>query len=78
MPLPDFGITGDLPPGIHRATRDEVLARFGAVGGQRGVCARRLSHVYELAQRTGHLQRLLFSVAMRVLNRVLTMWTLFW
>ena len=29
MPLPPFTATGDLPPGIHRATLAEVLERFG-------------------------------------------------
>lgn len=57
MPLPNLDATGDLPPGVHRATFDEVLMCFGAVDGQRGMCTRRLSHVYELVQRTGHLQR---------------------
>ncbi|MFQ5853218.1 MAG: hypothetical protein ACE5JU_21885 [Candidatus Binatia bacterium] len=57
MPLPDLEATGDLPPGVHRATLNEVLRRFGAASGQRGTCTRRLSHVHELAQRTGHLQR---------------------
>jgi len=57
MPLPNIDETGDLPPGVHPATLDEVQQRFGAVGGQRGTCTRRLSHVYNLAQRTGHVQR---------------------
>lgn len=57
MPLPKVDETGDLPPGVHRATLEEVQQRFGAVGGQRGACTRRLSHVYDLAQRTGHIQR---------------------
>ncbi len=57
MPLPDFDASGDLPPGVHRATLNEVFQRFSSVGGQRGVCTLRFSHVHELAQRTGHLQR---------------------
>ncbi|HEY5040972.1 MAG TPA: hypothetical protein VIK53_03135 [Verrucomicrobiae bacterium] len=56
MPLPDFNANGDLPPGVHRAAWTEVIVRFGG-GGQRDVCARRLSHVHELARRTGCLQR---------------------
>lgn len=56
MPLPDFNASGDLPAGIHRATLNEVVQRFGSAGGQRMVCTQRLSHVYELAKRTGHLQ----------------------
>jgi hypothetical protein len=57
MPLPNIDETGDLPPGVHHATLDEVLRHFGALGGQRGACTRHLSHICELAQRTGHLQR---------------------
>lgn len=57
MPLPDFDASGDLPPGVHRATLNEVIQHFSSVGGQRGVCALRLSHVHELARRTGHLKR---------------------
>jgi len=56
MPLPDFNPAGDLPPGIHLATLGEVLKRFGA-GGIRENRTRRLTHLYELATRTGHLQR---------------------
>ncbi len=57
MPLPSFDAIGDLPPGVYPVTLGEVLHRFGAVGGQREVCTRNLSHIYELAQRTGHLRR---------------------
>ena len=57
MALPDCDTTGDLPPGVHRATLDELRQRFGTGGGQRAACTRRLSHIYQLAQRTGHLQR---------------------
>jgi hypothetical protein len=57
MPLPDFNNDGDLPPGIHRAAWSEVMARFGGGAGQREACTRRLAHVYELARRTGCLQR---------------------
>ena len=57
MPLPDFDASGDLPTGVHRVTLNEVIQRFGSVGGQRGVCTLRLSHIHELAKRTGHLQR---------------------
>lgn len=57
MPLPDLNATGDLPAGAHRATLAEVLQRFDSLTGQRGVCARRLSHIYDLALRTGCLKR---------------------
>lgn len=57
MALPEFNKAGDLPPGVHQATLDEVVKRFGAVQGRRNICTRRLLHVYALAERTGHLQR---------------------
>jgi hypothetical protein len=57
MPLPAFESTGDLPPGIHRATLEDVMDRFGAASGQRELCTRRLSHIFELARGTGHLKR---------------------
>lgn len=57
MPLPDFNASGDLPPGVHRATLNEVIQRFSSAGDQRGVCALRLSHVHELARRTEHLKQ---------------------
>jgi hypothetical protein len=57
MPLPDFDASGDLPPGVHRATLKEIIQRFSSAGGQRRMCTLRLSHIHELAQRTGHLQR---------------------
>lgn len=57
MALPGFNEAGDLPPGVHQATLDEVVGRFGATQGQRSLCTRRLLHVHALAQRTGHAQR---------------------
>ena len=57
MTLPEFNEAGDLPPGVHRAALDEVVRRFGSAQGQRGVCTRRLRHVYALAKRTEWLQR---------------------
>jgi hypothetical protein len=57
VPLPDFNASGDLPTGVHGARLDEVIRRFGSAGGRRRVCTLRLSHVYELAKRTEHLQR---------------------
>jgi hypothetical protein len=57
MSLPEFNTVGDLPPGIHRAPFQEVLKRFGGEAGKREACTRRLAHVFELAKRTGFLQR---------------------
>lgn len=57
MPLPDFNAFGDLPPGIHRATMDEVVIRFGSAGAARLRCTRNLGHIFDLAARTGRLER---------------------
>ncbi|MBE0541129.1 MAG: hypothetical protein IH623_07070 [Verrucomicrobia bacterium] len=57
MSLPEFTISGDLPPGVHRASWGELLERFGAGGDQRKACTWRLAHIYELARRTDSLQR---------------------
>lgn len=57
MSLPDFNAVGDLPPGVHQVPLDEIVDRFGANQGQRGLCTRYLLHIYTLAQRTGHLRR---------------------
>lgn len=57
MALPEFDAAGDMPPGVYRATLDEVLSRFGSADGQRGVCTRCLRHVYTLARRTERVQR---------------------
>src|SRR6266571_4926783 len=59
MPLPEFNTSGDLPAGVHKATWDEVLRRFGADVGQRALCTRRLSHINALARRTGFLARMI-------------------
>lgn len=56
MPLPEFDASGDLPVGIHRATLNQVIQRFGSGGVLRRASTLRLSHVYDLAKRTGHLQ----------------------
>ena len=59
MTLPAFISSGDLPVGIHQATLDEIVERFGAQQGKRQLCIRHLTHICALAQRTGHLQRLI-------------------
>ena len=59
MPLPQFNDLGDLPPGVHQATLDEVVGRFSGETARRDACTRRLIHVVDLARRTGHLQRLI-------------------
>lgn len=57
MPLPPFNSFGDLPVGIHRATLDEVIIRFGAGTAQRQNVTTRLSRIYNIVQATGELER---------------------
>ncbi len=57
MPIPIFNAQGDLPVGVHRATLDEVCERFGRETLQRRLVTQRLRHIYELAQRTGKVER---------------------
>ncbi len=57
MPLPPFDSRGDLPEGVHRASLEDVLARFGHGTPQRQLVTARLTSIYELAQRTGKLNR---------------------
>jgi len=57
VPLPSFTKTGDLPPGIHRATLRETLERFGTDFPRRKILALRLERIYRLALETGYLAR---------------------
>jgi hypothetical protein len=57
MPLPPFDIRGDLPEGVYQCSLKEVTERFGHATPQREIVTARLVRVYELAQRTGKLQR---------------------
>ncbi len=57
MPIPAFDSRGDLPVGVYPATLAEVIARFGHGTPQRELVTSRLVRIYELAQRTGKLQR---------------------
>ncbi len=57
MPLPAFTNSGDLPPGVHRATLREALERFGTGSPRRQVMALRLEGLYQLAMTTGHVAR---------------------
>jgi hypothetical protein len=49
--------SGDLPPGVHPATLELILTRFGAGSARRRVMAGRLERIYRLAQATDHLVR---------------------
>jgi hypothetical protein len=57
MPLPEFNSIGDLPEGVHKASLDEVLARFGQGTPQRQLVTAKLLRVLEVAKRTGKLER---------------------
>ncbi len=58
MPLPDFNSEGDLPEGVHQATFDEIVSRFGVGTRQRQIVLARLTRVLEVAKATGKLERL--------------------
>ena len=57
MPLPPFTETGDLPPGIYRATLEEVIDHFGASSPRRRAVASRLGRIYHVAMSTGQVAR---------------------
>jgi len=57
VPLPPLSQTGELPPGVHKATLVEVLDRFGGGTLRRRIAAQRLERIYHLALSTGHLVR---------------------
>ena len=57
MPLPPFTASGDLPPGVHRATLSEALERFGSGSSQRMLVGLRLERIYNVVRATGHLAR---------------------
>jgi hypothetical protein len=51
--IPDFNDDGYLPPGVHPATLDEVVARFGQGSELRTVQAESLGWLVDLARRAG-------------------------
>lgn len=51
-----FNSEGDLPPGVHSATLEQVCRHFGA-SPHRAIIAERLTRIYRLAQASGHLAR---------------------
>ena len=57
MLWPTFNALGDLPVGLYRATLAEVIAHFGHGTAQRVTITARLERLYELARRTGSVQR---------------------
>jgi len=58
MALPYFNVTGELPEGVHQATIDEVVARFGGGTQWRIAVTDKLLRIYQLAKSTGKLDRL--------------------
>ena len=58
MALPAFNEEGDLPPGVHLATLQEIFQRFGQGTIQRRAVAERLNRIYQLAVSTGQLARI--------------------
>jgi hypothetical protein len=59
MPWRAFNELGDLPVGVHRAARAEVIAHVGSGTAQRVTITARLERIYELARRTDAVQRLI-------------------
>ena len=57
MSLAALTDTGDLPPGVHQAGLDEVLARFGTSTLRRRAVAARLARIYGVAANTGLVAR---------------------
>lgn len=53
MPIPPFTDEGLLPSGIHIASLDEVIARFGGPGEVRGAIAESLKWATEAAVKAG-------------------------
>lgn len=57
MSLPPLNEHGDLPLGVHRATLQETLERFGKGSIKRQALALRLERIYQLAANTAQLSR---------------------
>ena len=50
--------SGNLPEGIHRATEDEVLARFATTTARRQWLGERLRSLLAVGKSTGKLERI--------------------
>jgi hypothetical protein len=57
--LPSFNERGDLPPGVHPVSWQELAERFGSGTEARRRALAKLKHLHELASRTGKLARFL-------------------
>ena len=58
--LPDFNEHGYLPPGLHRATLEEIAVRFGKQSELRRVQIESLRWLVDLARRAG-IERLIIN-----------------
>jgi predicted nucleotidyltransferase len=54
---PEYNDSGDLPPGIHKATLIEVIDKFGKGSSKRSILAERLQRIFKLVIETGHIYR---------------------
>ena len=57
MPIPPLEEAGDLPVGVHPASSQEVLSRFGVHTVQRTLVGMRLERVYNAAASSAQLKR---------------------
>jgi hypothetical protein len=57
MTLPLLNADGDLPPGVHLSSLTEIETRFGAGNTIRRLVFERLTRIFAVAKRTGHLAR---------------------
>jgi hypothetical protein len=57
MPIPDFDDNGDLPAGVHRASMEEIVARFGSITQARRLATASLLEIYRLVKDTRKLDR---------------------
>ena len=57
LPLPPFTDSGDLPVGVHRATLQSVIERFGRGSPQRVAVASRLVRVHEVAAKAAQVRQ---------------------
>lgn len=55
--LPPLTVEGVLPPGVHPAPLDEIVAQFGSGNAVRHELGQRLRRIIEMAKGTGHLRR---------------------
>ena len=58
MALPAFNEFGDLPEGVYQVTYVDVISRFGSGSPQRENVTARLERIWNLAVKTGGLERL--------------------